>query len=192
MMFRIGDQQFPDISALLNFYKTHYLDTTALTYPAPREKVITKYDFPGKDPEDLPFKKGEILEIISKDEEKWWQAKNKEGRTGQIPVPYVNVIKPDDPAFMDSNSHPPDPPQQPVQPPPEPSTPSIKIPKQLPAKALVIQTRIPSLYDRTQLRLNEGDIVTVTKINANGQWEGESNGKAGFFPFTHVKFIDDS
>lgn len=32
-MFRIGDQQFPDIPALLNFYKTHYLDTTALTYP---------------------------------------------------------------------------------------------------------------------------------------------------------------
>lgn len=38
----------------------------------------------------------------------------------------------------------------------------------------------------------EGDIVTVTKINANGQWEGESNGKTGFFPFTHVKFLDDS
>ncbi|XP_060576081.1 adapter molecule Crk-like, partial [Ruditapes philippinarum] len=48
VMFRIGDQQFPDIPALLNFYKTHYLDTTALTVPAPREKVITKYDFPGK------------------------------------------------------------------------------------------------------------------------------------------------
>jgi len=32
-MFRIGDQQFPDIPALLNFYKTHYLDTTALTHP---------------------------------------------------------------------------------------------------------------------------------------------------------------
>ena len=33
VMFRIGDHQFPDIPALLNFYKTHYLDTTALTYP---------------------------------------------------------------------------------------------------------------------------------------------------------------
>ena len=33
VMFRIGDHQFPDISSLLNFYKTHYLDTTALTYP---------------------------------------------------------------------------------------------------------------------------------------------------------------
>ena len=42
------------------------------------------------------------------------------------------------------------------------------------------------------LFFQEGDVVTVTKINANGQWEGEINGKAGFFPFTHVKFLDDS
>ncbi|XP_045174808.2 adapter molecule Crk-like [Mercenaria mercenaria] len=195
VMFRIGDQQFPDIPALLNFYKTHYLDTTALTFPAPREKVITKYDFPGKDPEDLPFKKGEILVIISKDEEKWWQAKNKDGRTGQIPVPYVNIIKDDDSNLVQIDHQQqvePQQQQQPTSPVSDPSPPPLRIPKQLPAKALVIQTRIPSLYDKTQLRLNEGDIVTVTKINANGQWEGEINGKAGFFPFTHVKFLDDS
>lgn len=194
IMFRIGDQQFQDIPALLNFYKTHYLDTTALTHPAPREKVITKYDFPGQDPEDLPFKKGEILTIISKDEEKWWQAKNKEGRTGQIPVPYVTVIKEDDPAFASpvvSAPSQPSPEPKPVQS-TEPKPAPLKMPKQLPAKAVVIQTRIPSLYDRTQLRLNEGDIVTVTKINANGQWEGEINGKSGFFPFTHVKFLDEN
>lgn len=41
----------------------------------------------------MPFKKGEVLEIISKDEEKWWFAKNKNGRTGQIPVPYVTPVR---------------------------------------------------------------------------------------------------
>ena len=45
-----------------------------------------------QDPEDLPFKKGEILEILTKDEEKWWMARNKEGQTGQIPVPYVTKV----------------------------------------------------------------------------------------------------
>ena len=40
------------------------------------------------------------------------------------------------------------------------------------------------------LLLQVGDIVTVTKINPNGQWEGEVNGKTGIFPFTHVEFID--
>lgn len=38
--------------------------------------------------------------------------------------------------------------------------------------------------------LQVGEIVTVTKINANGQWEGEVNGKKGIFPFTHVEFIE--
>ncbi|KAL4225709.1 hypothetical protein ACF0H5_016398 [Mactra antiquata] len=195
-MFRIGDQQFPDIPALLNFYKTHYLDTTALTHPAPRMKVITKYDFPGKDEEDLPFKKGEVLEIISKDEEKWWQAKNKDGRVGQIPVPYVvkyeeQLVSIDQTDISQQQ-------QQQQQDQHDgalstPSIPSIKIPKQLPARALVIQTRIPNHYDKTQLQLNEGEYIMVTKINANGQWEGQcENGRHGTFPFTHVKFLDDS
>ena len=31
----------------------------------------------------------------------------------------------------------------------------------------------------------------MTKMNKNGQWEGESsNNKKGWFPFTHVKIID--
>ena len=32
-LFRIGDQEFPDLPSLLNFYKTHYLDTTSLIRP---------------------------------------------------------------------------------------------------------------------------------------------------------------
>ena len=35
-----------------------------------------------------------------------------------------------------------------------------------------------------------GDIVKVTRMNINGQWEGEVNGRRGLFPFTHVKIID--
>ena len=38
--------------------------------------------------------------------------------------------------------------------------------------------------------LQVGDIVKVTKMSINGQWEGELNGKVGHFPFTHVEFID--
>ena len=48
--FRIGDQEFADMPALLNFYKLHYLDTTPLTRPAhlnKAHKVIAKYDFDG-------------------------------------------------------------------------------------------------------------------------------------------------
>ncbi|XP_023244573.1 adapter molecule Crk-like [Centruroides sculpturatus] len=93
--FRIGDQVFPDIPSLLNFYKLHYLDTTPLIKPLERkiEKVRAKYDFEGSgDPDDLPFKKGEILSIITKDEEQWWTGRNHLGQTGSIPVPYVEKI----------------------------------------------------------------------------------------------------
>ena len=48
--YRIGDQDFPDIPSLLNFYKTHYLDTTSLIRPAEKKeiKVIARYDFEGR------------------------------------------------------------------------------------------------------------------------------------------------
>ena len=38
--------------------------------------------------------------------------------------------------------------------------------------------------------MQKGDIIKVLKTNINGQWEGELNGKFGYFPFTHVEFID--
>lgn len=46
-----------------------------------------------QDPEDLPFKKGEILKVVRKDEEQWWTARNSAGRVGAIPVPYVKLVK---------------------------------------------------------------------------------------------------
>ena len=45
-----------------------------------------------QDPEDLPFTKGEILTILTKDEDQWWNARNSEGKTGLIPVPYVQKV----------------------------------------------------------------------------------------------------
>lgn len=42
------------------------------------------------------------------------------------------------------------------------------------------------LFNHAQI----GDVVKVTKMNINGQWEGEIDGKIGLFPFTHVEFID--
>ncbi|KAK1883438.1 Crk-like protein [Dissostichus eleginoides] len=161
--FKIGDQEFEHLPALLEFYKIHYLDTTTLIEPAPRypstvsdenlEYVRTLYDFTGSDAEDLPFKKGEILIILEKPEEQWWSAKSKEGRVGMIPVPYVEKLNG-------------------------------------PVMAKAIQKRVPCAYDKTALALELGDIVKVTRMNISGQWEGEVNGRRGLFPFTHVKIID--
>eukprot|EP00096_Caligus_rogercresseyi_P015530 TRINITY_DN7975_c0_g1_i2.p1 TRINITY_DN7975_c0_g1~~TRINITY_DN7975_c0_g1_i2.p1 ORF type:complete len:269 (+),score=63.54 TRINITY_DN7975_c0_g1_i2:264-1070(+) len=189
MRYRIGDQMFTDLPALLNFYKVHYLDTTPLIRPAPKmvEKVKAKYDFDGRDPDDLPFKKGEILKIVSKDEEQWWTAQNSLGQTGSIPVPYIVKIEEhhllsNGSSSISSSNH---------------SESSHKSKpanhqRKLPAYARVKQARVPNAYDKTALRLDVGDIVKVTKMSIHGLWEGELNGKVGHFPFTHVEFIDNS
>ena len=52
------------------------------------------------------------------------------------------------------------------------------------------QARVPNAYDKTALKLEIGDIINVTKMNINGQWEGELKGKMGHFPFTHVEFLE--
>lgn len=40
----------------------------------------------------MPFKKGEILYVLNKDEDQWWTARNAQGMVGQIPVPYVQKV----------------------------------------------------------------------------------------------------
>ncbi|CAM9149151.1 unnamed protein product, partial [Lampetra fluviatilis] len=123
--FKIGDQEFDNLPALLEFYKIHYLDTTTLIEPVPRNNVTSHqqqqlaphlmhlasvapgslcpappsednceyvralFDFKGNDAEDLPFRKGELLVVLDKPEEQWWMARSRDGRTGMIPVPYV-------------------------------------------------------------------------------------------------------
>ncbi|KAK8775798.1 hypothetical protein V5799_030860 [Amblyomma americanum] len=225
--FRIGDQMFSDIPSLLNFYKLHYLDTTPLVRPVRRnssarsscsspgalscaangfeeqlveaakkvERVKAKYDFEGS---------GEVLTVISKDEDQWWTARNSLGHTGSIPVPYVEKL---DDCQLPNDGHgwngPVSPPQMgspPVAPPNVRTTPAVGDPikyntpsnvqRKLPARARVKQARVPNAYDKTALKLEVGDIITVTKTNINGQWEGELKGRVGHFPFTHVEFID--
>ena len=51
---------------------------------------------------------------------------------------------------------------------------------------------------RTHVRVNlrvfhqqVGDIVTVTAMKINGQWEGEVNGRRGDFPFIYIQFEDE-
>uniref|UniRef100_A0A3P9M2B8 Adapter molecule crk n=1 Tax=Oryzias latipes TaxID=8090 RepID=A0A3P9M2B8_ORYLA len=177
--FRIGDQEFEALPALLEFYKIHYLDTTTLIEPvnkarnansnsspagAPQqveeEFVRALFDFPGNDEEDLPFRKGDILRVLEKPEEQWWNAANQEGQIGMIPVPYVEKYRPSSPT---TNG---------------------------PVYARAIQKRVPNAYDKTALALEVGDMVKVTKINVNGQWEGECKGKQGHFPFTHVRLLE--
>ncbi|XP_059491298.1 adapter molecule Crk [Neocloeon triangulifer] len=188
--YRIGDQTFPDLPNLLAFYKLHYLDTTPLIRPAVRriERVIAKYDFEGSDPDDLPFKRGDVLTVMVKDEDQWWTAKNSVGQVGSIPVPYVQKYEEgqqNENLRASTNSS-----GGTIGPAPETGSRRTNAQRKLPAFARVKQTRVPNAYDKTALRLEIGDVIKVTKMNINGQWEGELSGRIGHFPFTHVEFIE--
>ncbi|XP_048840491.1 adapter molecule crk-like [Brienomyrus brachyistius] len=219
--FRIGDQEFDALPALLEFYKIHYLDTTTLIEPISKAKhagfvsaggapprpeaveyVRALFDFPGNDDEDLPFRKGDVLRVLEKPEEQWWNAQNSEGRAGMIPVPYVERYRPASPtsgASLPGLGGIPDGsvgglPAPPLGEPGPYAQPSVNTPlpnlQNGPVYARAIQKRVPNAYDKTALALEVGDMVKVTKINVNGQWEGECKGKRGHFPFTHVRLLD--
>ena len=71
--------------------------------------------------------------------------------------------------------------------------------------AKVIMRRVPNVYDPEALPLEViyvyrfpsynfyvqiGEIIKVTRMNVNGQWEGMIGDRKGHFPFTHVKIVD--
>lgn len=189
--FRIGDQEFDALPALLEFYKIHYLDTTTLIEPINKSKhtsfisvgpggppprledeyVRALFDFPGNDEEDLPFRKGDILRVLEKPEEQWWNAQNSEGRAGMIPVPYVEKYRPASPSSGAGPGVPGGPPggmpmlgnsdgsaaqsgapllgdpSQYAQPTPLPNL------QNGPVYARAIQKRVPNAYDKTALAL---------------------------------------
>ncbi|XP_051965833.1 adapter molecule crk-like [Xyrauchen texanus] len=225
-LFRIGDQEFDALPALLEFYKIHYLDTTTLIEPINKSKhssfvsvnagtgaapqrleeeyVRALFDFPGNDDEDLPFRKGDVLRVLEKPEEQWWNAQNSEGRVGMIPVPYVEKYRPASPTsgapgsgsvggpgtHGNSDGHSSQSPPLLGEPGQYAQPTSLPNLQNGPVFARAIQKRVPNAYDKTALALEVGDMVKVTKINVNGQWEGECKGKHGHFPFTHVRLLD--
>ncbi|XP_074920828.1 adapter molecule crk-like [Chelonoidis abingdonii] len=207
---KIGDQEFEGLPALLDFYRVHYLDTTTLVVPVcrgpalpglaplppaegggdpvalatgpaqPCEWVQALYDFSGNDQEDLPFRKGDPLRVLGKPEEQWWTAQRVDGRVGMIPVPYVQPWRPQAGVLLGPYAHPS------VGGPPVP----LPSPRNGPVVARAVQRRVPNAYDKTALAFEVGDIITVTKMNINGQWEGQLNGRSGHFPFTHVQILE--
>lgn len=55
-------------------------------------KVIALYKFDGERASDLPFGRGEILDVIGKPEDGWWIARNVLSLTGLIPRPYIKIV----------------------------------------------------------------------------------------------------
>jgi son of sevenless-like protein len=62
----------------------------------PLFSVLCKYDFSSDEDGLLPFRKGEILEVVKRDNTGWWAAMRKEGPiVGWIPQAFVVQLSPD-------------------------------------------------------------------------------------------------
>ncbi|XP_069507980.1 adapter molecule crk-like isoform X5 [Ambystoma mexicanum] len=105
----MGSKEFPNFSALLDFYMTHYLDTTTLKEPifktlsrqAAKARpagqngalwLLALYDFQDTEEDSLCFREGEALKVLDKTQEHWWRAQNSEGKRGLIPLSYVRTL----------------------------------------------------------------------------------------------------
>ncbi|XP_068687144.1 SH2/SH3 adapter protein NCK1-like [Montipora foliosa] len=60
-------------------------------------KVRTLYNFDPKNPEELSFKKDEILDVIEKpdDDPEWWIARKQDGSCGLVPRNYIVIVDSD-------------------------------------------------------------------------------------------------
>jgi len=75
------------------------------------------------------------------------------------------------------------------------SSPASKSTASSTPKASVVKAKALYAYqaaDATELGFEIGDIITVTKQDASGWWEGENNGSHGMFPGNYVEVIADN
>ncbi|KAJ7392115.1 hypothetical protein OS493_013483 [Desmophyllum pertusum] len=205
--YQIGENTFPDLSSIIDFYKKHFLDSTSLIEPLFR--VQAQYPFTAKDAEDLSFNRGDTLVIVEQNEEKWWTAMDEQGNKGLIPEPYVKKLV----DLQQQTATPPQPivsPQSAIDqrrsmPPPvatvqdnsnsrRTSVPPNMRPNQSPADTggtLYVRATRKHLmpYDDTTLAFEKGDLIKVLRKNDNGKWFGQKDDRTGYFQFNYVEII---
>ena len=61
------------------------------TYNEPVQRVVAIYDYEAQGKEELTLNDGDIITVLTKEDEVWWYGEIK-GRRGMIPKAYVEVV----------------------------------------------------------------------------------------------------
>lgn len=205
LRYTISNLSFCDIPSLLSYFKLCKLERTTLLRPLERQplgKVIGRFKFEGERVSDLPFERGEILDILDKPEERWWMARNCLGNMGLVPVNYIKVYEEGDEISLQN-----------------PSTKSSASSgdKRFSANSTneqlqmqmngggeigsakfqsnswvrVLADRWPSIYDMAALNIRQGQFLWLHEVLSNGMCRGvNEEGKSGLFPITYVEPIN--
>ncbi|MGH0155993.1 UNVERIFIED_CONTAM: hypothetical protein FKN15_050927 [Acipenser sinensis] len=148
------------------------------------------------DKDELELKEGEIIEFIKEIEDGWWLG-NKNGKVGAFPSNFVKEITVLQPVFISDNE------RCKVM---FDYTATTEDELDLKKGDIVVITNKPVfisdnerckvMFDYTattedELDLKKGDIVVITNKDTDdeGWWEGELNGKHGFFPDNFVMVL---
>lgn len=112
-------------------------------------------DFAGvKQDDEISFRKGDYVKVISKDQPDWWTGEIN-GMVGTFP------------------SH------------------CVEYPSEMPKPSYQLAEAVRDFeaLSKKELELRKGDIITLTDTSHGTWWKGESGGRKGMFPSTHVKMM---
>ncbi|CAH8641135.1 unnamed protein product [Heterobilharzia americana] len=56
------------------------------------DRVIARFDFIAKDVGELSLHRGDVVEVINRDDENWWHGRTSDGRCGLFPSNYVDDL----------------------------------------------------------------------------------------------------
>ncbi|KAI1733045.1 SH3 domain-containing protein [Ditylenchus destructor] len=187
IVFHMCNRTFVHIPDMITYYQIHVLAKSCLKQPVPKPvlcRVICRYKFDGERVSDLPFERGEVLEIVSKPEEGWWMARNSLKNTGLIPVPYVKIYEEGDDLSLNDPST-------------NSSSGASSLGKRFSATSFASERsnkRYPNIYDLEALTLKEGQIIYLMEVLPTGMCRGiaSAGGRIGLFPFSYIEFSNIS
>eukprot|EP00045_Choanoeca_perplexa_P009386 m.90331 g.90331 ORF g.90331 m.90331 type:complete len:359 (-) comp14876_c0_seq1:1089-2165(-) len=164
--YQVGESTFKNLPEIIEFYKRHLLDTTALSVPLPMEGALQDshmesdfefeatalYNFNARDPEDLSFRKGEVMLVLQRTEKEWWRAQSTQTR--QVGLVPANYLKPHIDLAPEPEPEPEPAPLAPVEvAPPQPPAPRRALPELPPEPApAAIDPTPPAMIDPTPVR----------------------------------------
>lgn len=104
--FYLWSQKFDSINQLVDFHRRASISRTSTlllqdrvpsikfredTKSQPR-RVIAHFDFEANEPDELSFRRGDVINIIGEEDDNWWQGEL-DGRRGLFPSNYVGNLQ---------------------------------------------------------------------------------------------------
>mmetsp|Transcript_15429 Transcript_15429/g.33214 ORF Transcript_15429/g.33214 Transcript_15429/m.33214 type:complete len:1344 (-) Transcript_15429:16-4047(-) len=133
------------------------------------------YDFTSENPEELPLKQGDVVEVTDSNDISGWWAGRKDGRQGLFPRDYVKVL--DD--IPDLNKV-----KAPVE--SEARLEQVGMVDKV-VKVRVLWDFLPNADD--ELKVSKGDVIAATQSADPEWWYGSVNGASGIFPKNYTETV---